>query len=410
MAAVADGDDGLGAGPQARLLDTLLESSQYGLMLLNERLRIAWISHAGAAALRYDADALVGRRAADFLDPSQSPGVLEAIGDVLAASDEEAPGWQLGVRVRLVCGDGVSRDFEFGGWPVIGNETSELMLVFLDVSERARLEDVLTAVMERDLETALRRFLNLAFSQLRSKVGIALHPSLGGGTYVVAGARAGLLDDLSTDRQDATVRRITSPNGTMFGWLVVDRGELTPWGMETTERLVSLLGLVLSNQATFSDLVDAAATDPLTGLSNRRVLDVAIVAAQATADPGWALLYCDLDRLKSINDHWGHDAGDVVLRTVADRLRNVVRAADVIARIGGDEFVILAQTDLEQAALLAERVRDSMAEPIVDARGRFEVGMSVGVATAATPDEVSDLLARADAAMRRDKAARQALR
>jgi diguanylate cyclase (GGDEF)-like protein len=410
VATAGGGDDGVESTPEARLLDTLLESSQYGLMLLNERLRVAWISHAGAAALRYDADAMIGRRAAEFLDPSQSPGVLEAIGEVLAASDEEAPGWQLGVRVRLVCGDGVSRDFEFGGRTVIGNDTSELMLVFLDVSERARLEDVLTAVMERDLETALRRFLNLASSQLRSKVGVALHPSLGSGTYVVEGARPGLLDDLSTDREDATVRPITSPNGTMFGWLVVDRDELTAWGVETTERLVSLLGLVLSNQATFSDLVDAAATDPLTGLSNRRVLDVAIVAAQATADHGWALLYCDLDRFKSINDQWGHDAGDVVLRIVADRLRHVVRSGDIIARIGGDEFVILAQTDPEQAALLAERLRDSVAEPIVDARGRFEVGISVGVASAATPDEVRDLLARADAAMRRDKADRQAVR
>ncbi len=145
----AGGDEGCGAEPRARLLNTLLESSQYGLILVDERLRVAWISNAGAAALRYDADALIGRRAAEFLDPSQSPGVLEAIGEVLAASDEEAPGWQLGVRVRLVCGDGVSRDFEFGGRTVIGNDTSELMLVFLDVSERARLEDVLTAVMER---------------------------------------------------------------------------------------------------------------------------------------------------------------------------------------------------------------------------------------------------------------------
>ncbi len=409
--------DEQGGSARERLLHALLESSQYGLMLLDERLRVAWISNAGAAALRYDAASLIGRRSADFLDPSQSPEVLDAISDVLAGSTdglagstEEAPGWQLGVRVRLVCGDGRPRDFEFGGRAINEDGRAELMLVFLDVSERARLEDVLTSVMERDLAGALQRFLQLASSQLQMSVGIVLHPTLGGATYASQGAPATLLDDLASERADATVSSITSSIGTLFGWLVVDQPELTPWGLETVERLVSLLVLVLSNQATFSDLVDAAATDPLTGLSNRRVLDGAIVAAEATALLGWALLYCDLDRFKAINDDWGHDAGDVVLRIVSERLRTVVRSADTIARIGGDEFVILAQADRDQANHLVRRLRDRIAETIVDARGRFEVGVSVGVATASTPDAVRNMLARGDADMRRDKAARRALR
>jgi diguanylate cyclase (GGDEF)-like protein len=379
-------------------------------MLLDEDLRVAWISDAGAAAVRYAADDVLGRKAAEFLDPAQSPGVLAAISEVLAGTTDEAPGWQLAVRVRLRCGDGKSRDFEFGGRLVPGDGSSELMLVFLDVSDRARLEDVLTAVMERDLDTGLRRFVMLASSQLRAPVGIALHPSLGGANYTSADGSDHLFADLSPERADATVRPVTSPLGSLFGWFVVGRDDLAPWSVETIDRLVALLGLVLSNQATFTDLVDAAATDPLTGLSNRRVLDVALAAAEATAEQGWALLYCDLDRFKSINDEWGHDAGDVVLRAVADRLRQAVRTADLIARIGGDEYVILVQADLAHVEHLVKRLRASVQEPIVDARGRFEVGISVGVATADTREGVRSLLADGDRAMRADKATREASR
>jgi diguanylate cyclase (GGDEF)-like protein len=393
--------------PRGRLLETLLDASQYGLLLLDEDLRVVWISNAGAAALGYDAVDLVGQQAVDFLDPAQDAAVLEAIGEVIRIADEDSPGWQLGVRVRLICGDGQARDFEFGG-RTTEFDPPELMLVFVDVSERSRLEDVLTAVTKHDIDTALRRFVNLAASQLRAGVGIALHPSLGGSTYAAGDARPTLFDDLSTDRTDATVCSITSPIGTLYGWFVVDREDLSPWGVETSERLISLLGLILSNQATFSDLIDAAATDPLTGLANRRELDVSLLSAEATAAQGWALLYCDLDRFKSINDEHGHDVGDIVLRVVGERLRQVVRSADLIARLGGDEFVILAQADRAHAEQLVERVRASMAEPIVDGDHRFEVGISVGVAAATTAEGVRSLLAEADAAMRRDKAARRA--
>jgi diguanylate cyclase (GGDEF)-like protein len=395
--------------PQWRLLETLLDASQYGLLLLAEDLRVVWISNAGAAAMRYHPDDLVGRQAADFLDPSQSAGVLEAIAEVIRISDEDSPGWQLGVRVRLICGDGVARDFEFGG-RTTELDPPELMLVFVDVSERSRLEDVLTAVTEHDIDTALRRFVHLASSQLRAGVGIALHPSLGGATYATADARPSLFDDLSTDRADATVCSITSPIGTLYGWFVVDREDLSPWGVQTSERLIGLLGLILSNQATFTDLIDAAATDPLTGLSNRRELEVSLLSAEATAGQGWALLYCDLDRFKEINDEHGHDVGDIVLRVVGERLRQVVRSADLIARLGGDEFVILAHADRDHAEQLVGRLRASVAQPIVVGELRFEVGISVGVATANTAEGVRRLLAEADAAMRRDKAARRASR
>jgi diguanylate cyclase (GGDEF)-like protein/PAS domain S-box-containing protein len=396
--------EGTFADPKARALDTFLESSQYGLLLLDEELTVVWVSNAGAAALRYDAAELIGRQGHEFLDPSQHLGVVEAISEVLRIDGEVELGWQLGVRVRLVCGDGRSRDFEFGGWAVGGDGPPEMMLVFVDVSERSRLEDVLTAITEHDLEGALHHFLNLASSQLRAAAGIALHPSLGGTSYATPGARPSLFDELTASELRPWVRSIEAPGGTVFGWLVVDREEMSPWGIETMDRLTSLLGLVLAHQATLTNLVDAAATDPLTGLANRRVLDVALLGAETAPEQGWAVLFCDLDRFKSVNDAWGHDAGDVVLCAVADRLRKVVRSADVIARLGGDEFVILMHADRAQAELLVERVRESVSHPIADGDQRFELGISIGVATAATAEGVRRLLVDADEAMRRDKA------
>lgn len=392
--------------PEARALRTLLDESQYGLLLLDDHLRVVWVSRAGATWLRYEPAEIVGRQAEEFLDPIQSRGVLERVAEVLAGAFAGELGWQLGVRVRLVCGDGVSRDFEFGGWPVEGER--EMVLVFQDVSDRARVEDVLTAVTEHDLEGALHRFLDLARSQLQAEVGIAMHPSLGGSSYLSPGADPALLDHVAEERDGAIVRAVEAGSGAVLGWLVVGRQHITPWGVETVERLASLLGIVLSHHVTLTDLVDAAATDPLTGLSNRRFLEFSLLAAEAGPPRGWALLYCDLDGFKAINDTRGHDVGDAVLRAVANRLTDAMRGDDVIARVGGDEFIVLAQADETQATHLERRIRDRLAPPIVDDTGAaLDVGVSLGMATATTAQGVRHLLTEADHAMRRDKASRR---
>jgi diguanylate cyclase (GGDEF)-like protein len=393
---------------QDRVLRTLLHS-QYGLLLLDDRLDVVWVSEAGVGALRHTVDEVVGRNATEFLDPAQGPGVLDAVAALLQAPGEGelSRAWNLPERVTLRCGDGVARDFEFGGRLVEG-EPAEVLLVFQDVSERVRLEDVLTAIAEHDLEGAVERFLRLAAEQLQTGVGLTLHPSLGGSSHASVGARPSLFEHLDDDEPAAEVRAITAPGGSEFGWLVVDRADMSAWDTQSVDRLAAVLAIVLANQATFTHLVDAAATDALTGLSNRRVLDVALAAASLNPARGWAMLYCDLDRFKAVNDVHGHDAGDAVLRVVGERLRHVVRSDDVIARMGGDEFVVLAHADRSQAEHLVARVRRSIAEPIVDRLGTFEVGVSIGLATATTAAEVHGLLTATDDAMRADKARRGA--
>ncbi len=121
---------------------------------------------------------------------------------------------------------------------------------------------------------------------------------------------------------------------------------------------------------------------------------------------GGALLFCDLDRFKPVNDEHGHHVGDEVLRQVANRLAATVRAGDVVARTGGDEFVVLAHgaTDL-QAADLVLRIEAALREPFTVDGAVIGLGISIGVARADGP--LSDsVLASADRAMLVDKARR----
>ena len=105
----------------------------------------------------------------------------------------------------------------------------------------------------------------------------------------------------------------------------------------------------------------AAAVDTMTGLSTYRVLRDRLafeVERGKRSAEGFAVLFLDLDRFKEVNDQYGHEAGNEILRAVAGEIRNAVRASDVAARYGGDEFVvILTRTDLQGGARVAEALR-----------------------------------------------------
>jgi diguanylate cyclase (GGDEF)-like protein len=149
--------------------------------------------------------------------------------------------------------------------------------------------------------------------------------------------------------------------------------------------------------------------DDLTGLYNRRGftdLGGQYLRLARRNHQVVSLIYMDLDRFKTINDTLGHHVGDQALIRVADLLRNTFRSSDIVARIGGDEFAVLAlETASESGEWLAQRIRDA-----VDARNRstreaYQLHVSVGVARAHAEDRVrlEDLLAHADAAMYHEK-------
>lgn len=145
-----------------------------------------------------------------------------------------------------------------------------------------------------------------------------------------------------------------------------------------------------------------ARTDHLTGLNNRRAFtELGAAAVDYCRRHGLpvGLLLLDLDRFKTINDTFGHAAGDEALRAFGRLLRESVRGSDVCGRVGGEEFaVVLPHTDLEQALVVAEKLRAACARLAIDApEGRFGITVSIGVAHG--PDDFETLLRLADAAM-----------
>ncbi len=163
-----------------------------------------------------------------------------------------------------------------------------------------------------------------------------------------------------------------------------------------------------------TELVALALRDPLTGLANRRLLDELLTGAldrSQRAGTDLSVTYVDLDGFKAVNDTYGHDAGDIVLREVVRRMLSTIRAADVISRVGGDEFVIVHDTTHSDPYGMIARVTDALAKPIDIGNGcTVTCPASTGEANTRTVGwDATLLIAAADAAMYEDKRSRKSL-
>ena len=154
--------------------------------------------------------------------------------------------------------------------------------------------------------------------------------------------------------------------------------------------------------------ITMAVTDSLTGLHNRRYLDthLPVLLSRATGrERPLTVIMIDFDHFKRVNDQYGHDGGDDVLREFATRLRTKIRGMDVMCRYGGEEFaIVLPDTDLASAAAVAERIRDAVSEePFLLAGGKHQIAMTISIGIASLRlmggDTVEALFARTDAAL-----------
>jgi diguanylate cyclase (GGDEF)-like protein/PAS domain S-box-containing protein len=156
---------------------------------------------------------------------------------------------------------------------------------------------------------------------------------------------------------------------------------------------------ISENRAFQERLAHEAGHDPLTGLPNRRRMQDAL-SSSLRRDPV-AVLFVDLDGFKPVNDQYGHEAGDELLRQVAERLSGCIRAGDVLARVGGDEFVVLMPGSLapNDVEAMANRVRMVVEMPFRIAGQHIKIGASVGVHLAGPASDPDSALRAADHAM-----------
>jgi diguanylate cyclase (GGDEF)-like protein len=181
-------------------------------------------------------------------------------------------------------------------------------------------------------------------------------------------------------------------------------GQFDENALRLLEIVAGQAAIVFDRARLYDELRMEAITDPLTKLYNRRYLIERLKEAQARAmrnEHDLSAIMLDMDHFKQVNDRFGHDAGDVVLQTVAGIIRGEVRTEDIVARYGGEEFcVLLPDVPTEEAEIVAERLRYRIGRTLLPQEAGIDhVTVSVGVAHLYASDSGTQLFSRADAAM-----------
>jgi diguanylate cyclase (GGDEF)-like protein/PAS domain S-box-containing protein len=237
-----------------------------------------------------------------------------------------------------------------------------------------------------------------------------------------------IIDRVHRDDREATVASIETAIGAHSPFIVEHRVSL-PDGSERwvaaqgraeysadgrPERLIGMAQDITERKAAAAAVLHQELHDPLTGLPNRRLLVDRLEQALARLSrvPSMVgVIYLDIDRFKVINDNLGYAAGDQLLLATAARVRDLIRPEDTLARMDGDEFVVLCEglSDQAEGTVVADRICAAMTEPLAWKGGELVISVSAGIALAISPSvEAGILLGDADAAMYRAKAAGRA--
>jgi diguanylate cyclase (GGDEF)-like protein len=376
----------------------VLEAVGEGLYIVDESMRITHVNDEAERLLAATADALVGRHLHQIAGPLACdlvPAILEARDSGTRVDRTHAStSLRSCVEVRIHPGE------------------RETVIALRDVTEPARAERLLAEHEHRmqlvgDNVDAVLWTTDLE-GRFTSITGGALNDLQLPETALVSGSSEVLVPKALVQEALAgtPVRTETETNGR---WL---RHHIEPL-RDADDRVQGVVGVSLDItelKRAERELYVEANVDRLTGLLNRRGLEARLgdcVKAAAETGKRFAVLYLDLDRFKAVNDSLGHSVGDSVLCEVANRLRGVIRSGDVVARPGGDEFIVLLTTidSVTNVQEIGERILHAFSTPVRVPGYDLFVGTSLG--SAIFPDDgrtIDDLLTRADVAMYRAKA------
>ena len=361
---------------------------------------------------------LIGRSWFDLVHPDDRPAVMARVAARAAGAQGPGPG----LEVRLQKPDGSERYVKAKGTLLSARAGLgwRVLLHLSDVTaehvQRQALEQAhsrfsalllhgtdIISVLDRQF---VLRYVSPAYATVLGATAMA---DLGGPALARAHP-----DDRGP--VEATLESLASGHQEICTFLVrmeADGGRWRILEVTATNHLDdAAIGGLVCNGRDVTERVEAterleyqALHDNLTGLANRALLADRLDRLLEPGVVGSALFFLDLDRFKTVNDSFGHAAGDQLLVEVADRLRRVVRPKDTVARLGGDEFVILAcdVPDEATAVRIARRTCAAVAEPLVVHGHQLVVGCSIGIAFAG--DESPEvLLHQADLALYRAKA------
>lgn len=417
-------DDGQFARSLARApgtLRSLADAAPLGVVALDREGRTVYRNPAAAELLGQAADPHTGADWVDAAVPEARPA-LAAL--VVGALEEGRSGIET-ARIVPSGGDGPQRWLRARVSPQLDETLAAVGAVVI-------LEDVTGEVEAKQATERLTQMLDATsdYVAVFRPSGEILYANAALRRVLDALRAVGAKGELRDLMDDEPRRRFVSAAAEALRHADIWRGELTI-NVGPGERVpVSALAVVRHDAAgglewiamsarDISDLKAAearlrhlATRDPLTGLPNRALgydrLRQA-VARHRRLGTGVAVLFCDLDGFKPVNDAHGHAVGDRVLATVAERLEEVVREADSVSRVGGDEFIVVVEgaVDSEDLAALCERIVAAVTAPVEVEPGVAErVGISIGVALAGPGVDVDPdrLLSAADTAMYRAKA------
>lgn len=390
----------------------LVQESADIVMIVDPAGIIGFVNTAMQRLLEAEPDDLVGTQVLDIIHPGDHDAVTELVVRLL---DDPARPQPFEFRARHADGsyrwvDGWLQNLldhpDVGG--LLGNSRdvtdrhhAQVALSASEARFRSLASSSPSAIFELD-DTGVVRFANTRWYELTGRavtgaedIFAVLHPEDAErlrAAWEHGSGRTGLDEDVRVIRADGKIRRVEL------------RTRPVPGGDSSGLDHVGSLHDVTELRDMHTELEYLATHDSLTHLPNRgRLLDRLDAAISAARDTGdrLALLFVDLDRFKIVNDSLGHHAGDQVLLAVAGRLADLVRPMDLVARFGGDEFVVLCAPIVDEyhAANLADRIRREVAGGVRVDGELVHVTVSVGFVTGDGTSTAESLLRDADAAM-----------